>query len=166
MLQCVDTEAELARQRRLFYELQVTKMMDVLVQGTDVCLTDLFQTAVAMNYQDHLLESLDKAVELAQEKNASPGGSFSLACRIYSCIADVMSYTAGSTVIRSGPASNASWREAFALLDAAELTGNLIPATRALATERKKWMNNGMDTIVRAATVSYTHLTLPTKRIV
>ncbi len=38
-------------------------------------------------------------------------------CRVYACIADMLSYMAGEAGIRAGPAANISWRYAFALLE-------------------------------------------------
>ena len=38
-------------------------------------------------------------------------------CRIYACIADVLGFMAEEGGIRGGPASNVSWRTAFALLE-------------------------------------------------
>ena len=99
-------------------------MMEVLVDGKDAYLKPFFQTAIAEGFQDQLLASLDEVVGLIHEKYALEDASkrraiFPAVCRVYSCIADVLSFMAGEEGgIRAGPASNAAWRKAFAYLDA------------------------------------------------
>ena len=43
-------------------------------------------------------------------------------CRVYACIADMLSYMAGEAGIRAGPAANISWRYAFSLLEVRQKT--------------------------------------------
>ena len=99
-------------------------MMEVLVDEKDAYLKPFFQTAIAEGFQDQLLASLDEVIGLIHEKYALEDASkrraiFPAVCRVYFCIADVLSFMAGEEGgIRAGPASNAAWRKAFAYLDA------------------------------------------------
>jgi fucokinase len=157
ILSCVDCEAELAKMRRISFEKQKVKMMNVLVHGSNAYLKPFFKTSIVQGFQHQLLDSLDEVVSLIHEKYISEGGNklkaiFPAVCRVYSCIADVLSYMAGEEGgIRAGPASNAAWRKAFAYLDASVSTCDVVPATKALAVERRRWTNNGPDLVMRAA---------------
>ena len=110
--------------RRISFEKQKAKMMDLLVNGKDAYLKPLFKTSIIQGFQDQLLASLDEVVGLIHEKYALEDANkrraiFPAVCRVYSCIADVLSFMAGKEGgIRAGPASNVAWRKAFAYLDA------------------------------------------------
>lgn len=155
ILHCVDCEAELQRTRRICFELQKRRMLHVFQQGQDVHLRSFFQSAVVQGMHEELLQALDDVVTDIQNARSAADdyhSVFRLVCRVYASIADVLGYMAGEGGgIRAGPASNVAWGRAFALLDAAVKSHDLIPATKALAEERSKWINNGSDLLIRAA---------------
>lgn len=61
-----------------------------------------------------------------------------IAARALACVADVLSCVAGRQGgLRSGPAANRAWTEAFSLLE----SGNVVRGVEKLTEERGKWLN-------------------------
>ncbi|KAJ7382345.1 hypothetical protein OS493_035622 [Desmophyllum pertusum] len=70
-----------------------------------------------------------------------------VAARTLACIADVLGAMAGERAgLRSGPARNESWMQAFQLLDNGEISAGI----KALAMERSKWLDRP-HLLIRAA---------------
>ncbi|KAM9377155.1 L-fucose kinase isoform 2-T2 [Pholidichthys leucotaenia] len=162
-------EAELRWREGLAFLAGCRRTADALTGRSDVCLLPFFRAAVLGGQQEALLDTLDRiaagsGVELRRcrqdevdhgvalnrgDELLSPVNvaELGVAARCLSCIADVLvCMAAGRGGLRSGPAANSAWREAYRRLEEGDLRGGV----NALAMERRHWMSRP-DLLMRAA---------------
>lgn len=139
ILNAIDTGAEFAWRKKLWFEIGKTEVEETLKNCSSNCLVPFFKSCGKEGFEAQILEVLDQVASSA----TSPG----VAARTLACIADVLGAMAGERAgLRSGPARNESWMQAFELLDKGE-----IPAgVKALAMERSRWLDRP-HLLIRAA---------------
>nr|XP_014347917.1 PREDICTED: L-fucose kinase [Latimeria chalumnae] len=139
ILACLDQEAELEARRQLFFTRAQHRVRDVLLTRKDNGLLPLFRAAVNEGYELQIVTTLDQVAT----ETMDPG----VAARALACIADVLGCAAkGEGGLRSGPAANQSWSQAFQLLE----SGNVAQGVLKLSEERAKWLGRP-NLLVRAA---------------
>nr|XP_028595277.1 L-fucose kinase isoform X6 [Podarcis muralis] len=135
----LDQEAELAARRATFFLQAQSKTKRVLMEHSNCSLLPLIRSAALEGYHKAMLETLDKVASMAKD----PG----VAARSLACIADLLGCLAkGEGGLRSGPAANAAWAQAFQHLE----KGDIPEGVKELAKERKKWLDRPV-LLVRAA---------------
>ncbi|XP_077787903.1 L-fucose kinase isoform X2 [Podarcis muralis] len=135
----LDQEAELAARRATFFLQAQSKTKRVLMEHSNCSLLPLIRSAALEGYHKALLETLDEVASMAKD----PG----VAARSLACIADLLGCLAkGEGGLRSGPAANAAWAQAFQQLE----KGDIPEGVKELAKERKKWLDRPV-LLVRAA---------------
>lgn len=139
ILSCLDQQAELAWRQQLFLAQAQHQVQSTLHARKDNSLCPLIRAAVCEGQEQQILHTLDTVAASTKD--------LGIAARALACVADVLSCVAGRQGgLRSGPAANRAWTEAFSLLE----SGNVVRGVEKLTEERGKWLNRP-DRLVRAA---------------
>ncbi|XP_062922682.1 L-fucose kinase [Mobula hypostoma] len=139
ILNCLDQQAELSWRQQLFLAQTQSQVQSILCTRKDSSLCPLIQAAICEGHEEEILRTLDTVAATTSD----PG----VAARTLACVADVLGCMAGGRGgLRSGPAANQAWSEAFRLLESRELALGV----KKLAEERSKWLSRP-DLLVRAA---------------
>uniref|UniRef100_UPI00398EB101 L-fucose kinase isoform X2 n=1 Tax=Pristiophorus japonicus TaxID=55135 RepID=UPI00398EB101 len=139
VLSCLDQQAELAWRRQLFLTRAQRKVQSTLLARRDNSLWPLIRAAVCEGHEQQILNTLDTVAATTED--------LGVAARTLACVADVLGCMAGGQGgLRSGPAANRAWTDAFRLLE----NGDVALGVARLTEERGKWLNRP-DLLVRAA---------------
>ncbi|XP_072135383.1 L-fucose kinase isoform X1 [Mobula birostris] len=139
ILNCLDQQAELGWRQQLFLAQTQSQVQSILCTRKDSSLCPLIQAAICEGHEEEILRTLDTVAATTSD----PG----VAARTLACVADVLGCMAGGRGgLRSGPAANRAWSEAFQLLESRELALGV----KKLAEERSRWLSRP-DLLVRAA---------------
>ncbi|XP_071959092.1 L-fucose kinase-like [Antedon mediterranea] len=139
IISSIDHSSEFDWRRELFYISGRRHVWDVLQNGTDDGLQNLFKSLVAEKYASQLLDVLDEVACTTESKG--------VAARTLVCIAGVLGALANNEGgLRSGPAGNAEWQPAFHLLESERISEGV----KLLKKVRGDWLNQPV-TLVRAA---------------
>ncbi|CAH3175669.1 unnamed protein product, partial [Porites lobata] len=139
ILSLLDLNAEFDWKRRLWFEIGKAQAESTLRDCKNDCLLPFFRSCVQEGFAKDILKVLDQVAC----STSSPG----VAARTLACIADVLGAMAGERAgLRSGPARNESWMDAFQCLE----KGDIPAGVNALAEERNKWLERP-DLLIRAA---------------
>ncbi|KAL6077888.1 Fucose kinase [Balamuthia mandrillaris] len=163
-----DVASEFMWRRNLGYSIDLIIAEQVLTQKKDECLLAMFarfakdksrQHQLLNTRQKELLYKLDTIAASAaantvincyhphQQQKEEQGKGMTIVMRTLASIADALVAFAGRKAgLRSGPARNRSWREAFDLLE----KNKLVEAVGALAMERERWLQSP-EALMRAA---------------
>ncbi|XP_055339839.1 L-fucose kinase-like isoform X2 [Paramacrobiotus metropolitanus] len=134
----LDTAAEFALKRFLFYDILVEKLMTVLNQGQDFYFVPYFNSAVVDGFAEKILNALDMV---------AAGSSHGVAARTLNLIGDMISSMAqGHGGLRSGPAANEAFQHAFQAFE----NGHIQSGVYLMAKERKSWLSRP-DLMIRCA---------------
>ncbi|XP_048402241.1 L-fucose kinase [Stegostoma tigrinum] len=139
VLNCLDQQAELAFRQQLFLKQAQHKVQSTLQNRKDNSLWPLIRAAVCEGHEQQILNTLDTVATTTED--------LGIAARTLACVADVLGCMAGGQGgLRSGPAANPAWTDAFRLLE----DRNVVLGVKRLAEERANWLNRP-GLLVRAA---------------
>nr|XP_058947533.1 L-fucose kinase-like [Pocillopora verrucosa] len=139
IMSLIDSSSEFAWRKKLWFEIGKAQVNNTLKNCTNDCLLPFLKGCVKEGFAKDTLDILDQVASTA----TSPG----VVARTLACIADVLGVMAGERAgLRSGPARNESWVNAFDLLD----KGDIPAGVKALAEERSRWLDRP-DLLIRAA---------------
>ncbi|KAL6059312.1 Fucose kinase, variant 2 [Balamuthia mandrillaris] len=165
-----DVASEFMWRRNLGYSIDLITAEQVLTQKKDECLLGMFarfakdksrQHQLLNTRQKELLYKLDSIAASAaantvinchqphqqQQQKEEQGKGMTIVMRTLASIADALVAFAGRKAgLRSGPARNRSWREAFDMLE----KNKFVEAVGALAMERERWLQSP-EALMRAA---------------
>lgn len=139
IMSSIDMSAEFSWKKKLWFDIGKAEVENTLRSCRSNCILPFFKSCVREGFQTEILEVLDQVAS----STSSPG----VAARSLACVADVLGAMAGERAgLRSGPARNESWMDAFELLD----KGEIAMGIQALSSERSKWLGRP-DLLIRAA---------------